>query len=68
MFHLKKNPFLIDSKDIVLEKKLGQGGFGEVYKATWQGEIVAVKQILDDQELSLEAKKEFEKKNKVGKQ
>lgn len=40
--------FLITSLDIVIhrDKKLGEGGFAQVFQADWQGTAVAVK-ILD---------------------
>ena len=31
--------------DIVLGKKIGQGGFGIVYHGTWKGRTVAVKKL-----------------------
>jgi hypothetical protein len=37
--------FVITSLDVVIhrDKKLGQGGFGQVYQGEWQGTRVAVK-------------------------
>ena len=35
----------IDKKDVQIEKKIGQGGFGEVFAATWRGTPVAVKEL-----------------------
>jgi predicted unusual protein kinase regulating ubiquinone biosynthesis (AarF/ABC1/UbiB family) len=37
--------FLITSLDVVIhhDKKVGEGGFGQVYEADWQGNAVAVK-------------------------
>jgi serine/threonine protein kinase len=32
--------------DLLLEKQIGQGGFGKVFLAKWQGTHVAVKQVL----------------------
>jgi serine/threonine protein kinase len=40
--------FVITSLDVVIHwgKKIGQGGFGRVFEAQWQGSRVAVK-VLD---------------------
>eukprot|EP00887_Chlorella_sp_A99_P003708 scaffold7.g3708.t1 len=40
------SPWLIAYKDLKLEKRLGDGSYGVVYKASWQGAPVAVKQCL----------------------
>lgn len=36
--------FLIDFKELEFVKKVGEGAYGEVYKAVWLGQEVAVKQ------------------------
>ncbi|RHZ15063.1 hypothetical protein DYB37_008408, partial [Aphanomyces astaci] len=38
--------FRIDHRSIVLDGVLASGGFGVVHKATYQGDVVAVKQLL----------------------
>lgn len=60
LFHFV-GKFLIDRKDLHLEKRLGKGNFGEVWKAKYKGEIdVAVKMTLpnlvNDYEFVAEAK------------
>lgn len=37
----------VDLKDIIFEKKIGTGAFGEVWKANYFGTDVAVKKMLD---------------------
>ena len=34
---------LIDFNELGLENKIGEGGYGKVYKARWLGQEVAVK-------------------------
>ncbi|ALC38144.1 maker401 [Drosophila busckii] len=54
----KLNTYLSHFK---LEKKLGQGSFGQVFMATWLGETVAVKQIrYDDEKCKKDVDKEVE--------
>ena len=65
MFSINQNSFLIDYNTIKVGKKLGQGGFGEVYQGTWYGENIAVKQLLDDEDLSKEATEEFIKESET---
>jgi small GTP-binding protein len=45
--------------DLQIEKQIGQGGFGKVYRAQYKGEIVAVKQVEVDAEMKTEAFREF---------
>ena len=42
-FHINKMLFQIHSNDINIIKKIGSGGFAQVYKAEWEGKIVAFK-------------------------
>ncbi|KAH3764137.1 protein kinase [Pelomyxa schiedti] len=35
----------INFSDLVLQEKIGEGGYGEVYKGTWQGTVVAIKTL-----------------------
>lgn len=41
----KLSQCIIPSEDITIEFKLGEGNFGEVYKADWNGTPVAVKKL-----------------------
>ena len=34
---------LINYKELILSKKIGEGGYGEVYMGSWLGQEVAVK-------------------------
>eukprot|EP00803_Ostreobium_quekettii_P002138 evm.model.scf_1604.1 EVM.evm.TU.scf_1604.1 scf_1604:3349-7510(-) len=47
----------IQERDIAVEEQIGEGGFGNVVKGTWNGVSVAVKQM--KKELSPEAQAEF---------
>jgi serine/threonine protein kinase len=40
--------------DVVIQDKLGEGNFGEVYLGTWQGSPVALKSVSDVLELRRE--------------
>lgn len=44
----EKQPWELDFNDVELFEKIGQGGFGEVYRGAWKGEEVAVKRLLHD--------------------
>jgi serine/threonine protein kinase len=44
--------------ELELDKKIGRGSFGEVYKCQWRGTTIAVK-VLTDQALSEETLAEF---------
>eukprot|EP01137_Pigoraptor_chileana_P000467 Opistho-2@36725 len=48
----KETSWVIDFKELKIEKRVGEGSFGNVYLARWRGAIVAVKTI-SSQELSL---------------
>jgi serine/threonine protein kinase len=50
----------INHSDIKFEKKIGRGGYGEVYKGKFNGKDVAIKKLLDHKDLSAAAKTEFE--------
>ena len=39
--------FLIDPEDVRLQERIAVGGFAEVFRGTWQGTVVAVKQLLE---------------------
>ena len=51
----------INYNDIVIEKTLGKGSFGVIYKGLWKGDVVAVKQLKVEEDLALEAYAEFRK-------
>ena len=42
------NRWEIDYKDLKIEKEIGRGSFGVVYKATWRESEVAVKQVIKE--------------------
>lgn len=50
--------YIINYQELTFGKKLGQGGFGAVYQATWRHDDVAVKQLLS-QKLSDDTLEEF---------
>ncbi len=56
--------FILDYSTIKLGEKLGEGGFGSVYKARWQHQDVAVKQ-LHMERLSKDGQKEFEQETRI---
>ncbi len=49
----------IDPDQLKLEKKVGQGAFGAIYKGRFQGEVVAIKQVKSDFNKEFEHIKEF---------
>jgi len=55
--------FLIKSEQINIGQEIGRGGFGIVYKGTWEysDSPIAIKQLLEGNDISSEAKKEFKK-------
>lgn len=47
--HIKDNPYkieLIDPKEMILERIIGEGTFGRVWKARWKSSEVAVKEFV----------------------
>ncbi|KAL6076589.1 Constitutive triple response 4 [Balamuthia mandrillaris] len=42
------HPWAIDFEELVFQEKIGQGGFGVVYKGTWRGTTVAIKKLLSE--------------------
>jgi serine/threonine protein kinase len=42
-----KSGFLIGYNEIRFERKVGAGGFGEIWKGEWAGTPVAIKKILN---------------------
>eukprot|EP01052_Picozoa_sp_SAG31_P018392 SAG31_NODE_1300_length_8906_cov_139.354604_5_plen_74_part_00 len=48
----------ISKDELELEKTIGRGSFGEVYKCHWRGTTIAVK-ILTDQAMNDETLQEF---------
>jgi len=57
-----RTEFLIDPNDVRLHERIAVGGFAEVFKGTWQGTVVAVKQLL---ERSSEVKEKLEQEVEV---
>ena len=42
---------LVDfKKDLAIEKPIGKGGFGIIYKAVWRHTVVAVKMLMLDKD------------------
>ncbi len=60
----KKEEWHIDHEELEMGEKLGEGGFGEVYKATWKGTEVAVK-VLSSKNVTKEMKSNFFDEMKV---
>ncbi len=56
--------FIINYDDIALDKQIGKGGFGDVYKGTWNGQEVAIKQLHMDK-MSDESEQEFTQETKI---
>lgn len=52
--------FEIPWEDLIIGERIGQGSYGKVYRADWQGSDVAVKVFLD-QDLKVEALEEFKR-------
>ena len=42
-----RDEFLINPEDVRLQERIAVGGFAEVFRGTWQGTVVAVKQLLE---------------------
>ncbi|CAM6084202.1 unnamed protein product [Calypogeia fissa] len=54
----ESSDFEITWEDVIMGERIGQGSYGKVYRADWQGSDVAVKVFLD-QDLKTEALEEF---------
>jgi serine/threonine protein kinase len=39
----------VDFDEITILEKIGQGGFGVVYKGMWRGTVVAVKKLIQEE-------------------
>lgn len=48
--NLKDFPYVIPLHNIEVIKKIGSGGFGQVYKCKWKGTIVAMKVFESDED------------------
>ena len=59
----------IDEKELEVVKKLGEGSFGEVFKASYKGGKKAIEQMKNDQtsiiELAVLLRGAFKKKNVI---
>jgi len=42
-----RTEFTVDPADVRLQERIAVGGFAEVFRGTWQGTVVAVKQLLE---------------------
>ena len=38
--------YVIDYSELSMDKEIGRGNFGVVYKGTWRGGLVAIKQLI----------------------
>ena len=56
--------FILNFKNIKVGEKIGSGGFGDVFKARWLGQIVAIKQLRLTS-LSKNSDREFQQETKI---
>jgi len=45
----------VDYSDVQIIKQIGEGGFAKVYKAIWNGEVIALKQLTIDMSTTVES-------------
>jgi len=45
IMYLHTDPLLLSGSQLILQRKLGEGGFGTVYLSSLNGTLVAVKQL-----------------------
>ena len=57
---IKEGQVDVDLRDIKMEDRIGRGTFGEVYKGTWRGAVVAVKR-LNPMQMNEDFVREYEK-------
>ena len=57
---IREGNVLVTMKELTLGERIGRGTFGEVYRATWRGAVVAVKKLAA-QTISEDFVREFEK-------